>query len=234
MPRFIFRMTHYRNVERQMIDGRIYARNNPNGQPRYSICYDEIVHRRGAEQYTPNSVNLNHYVPFYFSPATAMAFAIKGGKVNFKTPGGEDLGPGSNEHVVFYICNPTRVHHAELEYWFTDIACNSGLAPNFSNDIQMIEEHVSWNLFDEPPKMGNIPEIGYNGACQWFHDRDEPLRYQNRKKERMAEFLVRDHFPVELIDCIVTKNDRIRTQVEHWVNVNGRNTNVYTKRGCFY
>ena len=192
------------------------------------------MHRRGVEQNTPTQVNINNYVPFYFSPATAMAFAIAKGRVNFKSPNGEDLGAGSNEQVVFYVCDPRRVHNMDLEYWFTNFACNSGLVPNFTDNIELLESHISWNLFDEDPRMGKLPEIGYDGTCSWFHDRDNPPRYQNRKKERMAEFLVRDHFPIELIECIVTKNDNIRTQVEQWITANGRNIDVYTKRGCFY
>ena len=234
MPRYIFRMTHYRNIEQQMIDGFLYSRNNLNGKARYSICYDEIVNRRGTEQFTPDLENLNEFVPFYFSPATAMSFTISQGNVIFKSPNGGSLGPGSNEHIVFYVCDPLQVHELGLKYWFTDIACNSGILPEFQNNIALLEEHISWDLFDDNPKMAHIREIGYNGVCSWFHDRDKPEKYQNRKKKRMAEFLVRDYFPIDLVKCIVTKSDRIRTEVEHWVDVNERNIDVLTKPGCFF
>ena len=234
MTRRIFRMTHFRNVEQHMADGNLYARNNPLGTAQYSICYDEIVQRRGTQIFTPKQQNINQYVPFYFSPCTGMALAIAGGYVKFTSPDGTVLGQSNNDDVVFYVCDPQEVHALNLEYWITDIGCNSGIPPLFSNDIEDLESHINWKLFDETDRMGRIPEIGYNGVCRWTHNRDEPPHHQNRKKERMAEFLVRDHLPVELIKCIVTKNDNVRTQVEQWVNANGRNIDVYTKRGCFY
>ena len=125
-----------------------------------------------------------------------MAFAISQGKVKFKNPNGDDFGPSRNEEVVFYVCNPDRVHNAKLKYLFTNIACNSALAPKFSDDIENLESHVNWPLFDEGPTMARIPEIGYSGACKYANNRDSPAKYQNRKQERMAEFLVGDHFPL--------------------------------------
>lgn len=234
MPRFIFRMTHYRNVEQHMADGMLYARNNPNGEPQFSICYDQIVQRRGTQIFTPNQQNINQYVPFYFSPCTGMALAIDRGGVDFRAPDGSFLQKSNSEDIVFYVCDPNRVRINNLEYWITNIGCNSGIRPEFSNDIGDLENHVNWKLFDERPRMGSIREIGYDGVCKYTFNRDNPPEHQNRMQERMAEFLVRDNFPIELVECIITKSDNKRTQVEHWASEFGRNINVFTKRGCFF
>ena len=234
MTRLIFRMTHFRNVEQHMADGNLYARNNPLGKNQFSICYDKIVQRRGTQIFTPNRQNINEYVPFYFSPSTGMALAIDRGGVKFTAPNGSDLGQSNSDDVVFYVCNPRNIHDQNLEYWISNIGCNSGIPPLFTDEIDNLDSHVNWGLFDEHPRMGRIPEIGYTGVCRYTFNRDNPPKHQNRMQERMAEFLVRDYLPVALIDCIITKNDDVRTQVEHWVSANERNINVYTKRGCFY
>ena len=188
MRRYIFRMTHFRNVERHMAEGSLYARNNPLGSAQYSICYNEIVQRRGTQISTPNGQNINEYVAFYFSPCTVMAFAISQGKVKFKNPNGDDFGPSRNEEVVFYVCNPDRVHNAKLKYLFTNIACNSALAPKFSDDIENLESHVNWPLFDEGPTMARIPEIGYSGACKYANNRDSQPNIKIASKSAWQSF----------------------------------------------
>ena len=217
-----------------MADGVLFARNNPAGQPQFSICYNEIVQRRGTQIFTPNGKDINQFVPFYYSPSTGMALAIDRGGVQFTDPNGTFISQSNSDDIVFYVCNPNRVHNENLEYWITNIGCNSGIPPKFTNDINDLESHVNWALYDESPRMGHITEIGYNGVCQYTFNRDNPPKHQNRMQERMAEFLVRDHFPIELVECIITKNDIVRTQVEHWVALNGRNIDVLTKRGCFF
>lgn len=234
MPRYIFRMTHYKNVQLHMIDGVLYSRNNPMGQVQYSICYKKIVQRRETQIFTPNGQNINQYVPFYFSPSNGMALAIHKGGVEFTAPDGTYMGQSNSDDIVLYVCDPQKVLEAGLEFWVTDIGCNSGIPPNFTNHFADLENHVNWELFDEYPRMAKIKEIGYEGVCKYTFNRDEPPKHQNRMQERMAEFLVRDNFPIDLVECIVTKNDNKRTEVEHCVRTSGRNIRVLTKPGCFY
>jgi len=46
--------------------------------------------------------------------------------------------------------------------------------------------------------------------------------------------MVKDFVPLELIDCIVTKNDAVKTRIEHWMNTSDFDIPVYSKPGCYF
>lgn len=218
-----------------MQDGEVRSKNHNETQLGHRTSYSDIVNRRGEAGFnTPCGRLVNDFVPFYFSPATGMAFTISRGNVPLVDPQGNNLGSASSEDLVYIVADPERVAKT-CPYWFSDIACNSvAQTPNYSDDIATLEDHIKWSLFDADDRMGRIPEIGYGGVCKWFLDSPRNVQWINRSKIRMAEFLVRDSFPVDLIECLVIKS----TKWEHWLREQirsvGRDIPIYVKPECFF
>ena len=163
-----------------------------------------------------------------------MAYTIHRGNVPLIDPSGQYLGPASPEDIIFMVADPLLVARNH-DFWVSDIACNSiAQTPNYSNIIGDLKDHINWKLFDEAPLVASIREINYQGVCKYFSDSDRNTECLNRKKIRMAEFLVRDSFPMDLVECFVIKS----TKWEHWLNShikqNNMNIPVYVNRGCFF
>lgn len=99
--RFIFRMTYGANIETYLAHGEIHSKNHPVAQHGYRTSFSEIVARRGGQEFlTPCRSNVNDFVPFYFSPSTAMAYTINRGNVKLLGPGDIDLGAASMDDMV--------------------------------------------------------------------------------------------------------------------------------------
>ena len=228
-------MTYGANIQRYLQDNEIRSKNHHDTQYGYRTSFLGIVQRRGGMDFnTPCTRNVNDFVPFYFSPATAMAYTINQGNVPLIDPTNQNVGYASSEDIVYIVADPQKVANAH-PFWFTDIACNSvAQTPNYSNIITNLGSHIDWGLFDDYPRMGTIDEIDYEGVCRWFHDNHRNVKWINRTKIRMAEFLVQDVFPVDLIECFVIKS----TKWEHWlteqIQLNGKNIPIYVKPGCFF
>lgn len=228
-------MTYGANIARYLQDGEVRSKNHQETQLGYRTSFSDIVDRRGGPGFnTPCGRLINDFVPFYFSPATGMAFTISRNNVPLVDPQGTNLGSADSEDMVYIVADPLKIANY-CSFWFSNIACNSvAQTPIFSNDINALESHINWSLFDDNDRMGLIPEIGYTGVCRWFHDNHSKLEWINRTKIRMAEFLVRDSFPVDLIDCFVIKS----TKWEHWlrqqVGLAGKSIPIHVKPGCFF
>ena len=228
-------MTYGANIARYLEDGEIRSKNHIEIQPGYRTSFSDIVNRRGGPGFnTPCGRSVNDFVPFYFSPATGMAYTISQGNVPLVDPQGENLGSVDSEDMVYIVADPLKVANY-CSFWFSDIACNSvAQTPNFSDDITTLESHIKWSLFDDSNRMGHIQELGYAGVCRWFHDNHSKLEWINRTKIRMAEFLIRESFPVDLIDCLVIKSTKWEQWLQQQITFAGRNIPIYVKRGCFF
>lgn len=234
-PRFIFRMTYYQDCARFFDDGELRSKHHHVGQPCHQTSYPDIVSRRGTQLATPCGRAINDHVAFYFSPMTAMAYTIHMGNVPLVSPDGVVLGKATMDDRVFFVANVEKIAKAGLPIWFSDIACNSlSPPPKYESDLAKIETHVDWSMFDDGYYTAQISEIGYSGVTRFFHDRDDPQRYANRSRKRMAEFLVRDAMPLSMFDCIITKTDWIKAQVESMMVGKGVALPVHVKTGCYF
>lgn len=227
-------MTYYRNLERYLADGAVYAKNSPCVQGGYRISFDEIVARRGTATFaTPCGSTVNDFVPFYFSPITKMAYSIHARNVDLKTASGESMGRASMEDVAYLVVDPGHLFASGRRCWFTDVACNSAIPPAYESVPAKLDSHIDWTLFDDSPYIAQITEIGYHGVCRWQQDRDEPIAYQQRSKKRMAEFLVKDHLRMDEVSCIVLKTDQHEREVRSWVAA-GASIPVLVKPNCYF
>lgn len=235
MPkRLIFRMTYIDNLEIYFRDQEIQAKNVRPIQPAHQISYAEINERRGDTYRTPNGEPINDYVPFYFSPSTAMAYSIHKENVSLIDPAGNNLGAANMDDIAFIICDPQKISDDNLDYWYTNIACNSGVPPIYKDDIIELESHINWSLFDDTPKMAIVTEIGYEGVCKYCSDSELKPEWHNRKQQRMAEFLIKDKFPMELAECIILKHDTKKLAVQEWIANASLDIPVFIKRDCYF
>ncbi|MDX1016377.1 DUF4433 domain-containing protein [Sinorhizobium medicae] len=234
-PRFIFRMTHYRDCARFFADKELRSKNHNHAQLCHQTSYASIVNRRGTDYQTPCGRAINDHVAFYFAPLTSMAYTIYMGNVDLIDPDGVAQGKATMDDRVFFVAGVDKFADSQLPFWFSDIACNSkSPPPRFDSDLSKIETHVDWSLFDDGYYAAAIPEIGYTGVTRYCGNRDDPVRYQDRGRRRMAEFLVRDAIPLTLFDCIITKTDWIKAQVESMMHGTGVDLPVLAKRGCYF
>jgi hypothetical protein len=235
VARFVFRQFHHTDIRTFLTDKEIRAKNHPKSQACHQTSHAGIVNLRGTDAFTiPGGGVVNDFVPFYFSPMTAFSFTINRGNVDVIAPDGKALGKSDASQRAFFVFSVDKLCAAGLEICFSDIALNSRAPlPNVINDLNQLSTHVAWELFDEQPRGGEIPEIGYVGACTWFHSRPAPAHHQLRSQKRMAEFLVRDAVPLELAECIVVENERVATQIRSEIEGSAFAIPVFTKPGCF-
>lgn len=236
MPRRLaFRLTYGANIATYLKDGEIKAKNNTPLQLGYRISDPSIVSRRGGISFqTPCGSNINDFVPFYFSPATAMSFKIHRGEVPLVDPAGVDCGAASMQDVTFIVCDPKVLQEVAEKIWFSNIACNSGIMPNYEDDLKSLESHIEWPLFDESPKMGRVPELNYEGVCSWFHNRDRPEKYMNRKAIRMAEFLCYGAVPMDAVEALVIKDEKWKDYLQFQVDRSNFDIPIIINSGCYF
>ncbi|BCA58616.1 hypothetical protein HMP06_1385 [Sphingomonas sp. HMP6] len=178
---------------------------------------------------------VNDYVPFYFSPLTGFTFTISRGNVDLRDPANTVLGKASDDERIFFVCAVEAFANTNLQYCFSDLALNTAAPmPKLEASIANLETHVAWPMFDDVPMKAQIPEIEYGGVCEYFASRASPQKYQNRSKQRMAEFLVKDAVPLSLVDCIVTKDQGMKHQLQLLMDASQWNIPILDKPGCFF
>ena len=117
-------------------------------------------------------------------------------------------------------------------HYVSDNACNSSALVRFGQGINDLNSLVNWKVFDETPLIAITPEIGYNGACQYFLDRDNE-RHSHRKSQRMAEFLVQDKFDFDLLECIIVFNEHSKKTIEQSPDFSKYSIPIYIKSKYF-
>lgn len=235
IARFLFRQFHHSDILTFLGDGELRSKNYHPPQACHQTSYQNLVALRGTSAFTlPGGGVVNDYVPFYFSPITAFSFTINRGNVDVVSPLGVNLGKSSATQRAFFVFSVDKLSAAGLYLCFSDVALNSlAPIPTVVDNLAQLQTHVSWDLFDESPLSGRISEIGYSGACSWFHNRPSPARHQIRSTKRMAECLVRNSVPISLTECIVVENALVGRQIEAAIAASPYKIPVYVKPGCF-
>lgn len=196
---WVYRIIHFENLEFILQNG-AYYRNNPNFPANYvNIGNPEIINNRDTipvERY-PNTM-VNDYVPFYFAVRTPMLY-------NIHTGYGVELHP---QHEIIYLCcNVGQITSSNLQWCFT----NGNAAQRFSdfhNDIAELE-NLDWHSITSTDFRDNNAD-------------GDP----GRKRKKHAEFLVRNHVPVEYIQSIVVFNQLRHDYVTELVTRNNLNITV--------
>lgn len=149
------------------------------------IGYQNIAHagaqgvRASKAVIDPPGGCIHDYVPFYFAPRSPMLMAINGGKV-------QGCHYRQSDIVHFELLVRTVVE-AKQDFVFYDRNATKDYSQAFT-DPHQLKDVIAWELLTEEPTL--------DGFCKYFHDRHEPERYIDRMERRQAEFLVKDHAPL--------------------------------------
>ncbi|WP_082925872.1 DarT ssDNA thymidine ADP-ribosyltransferase family protein [Xanthomonas nasturtii] len=236
MPkRFAFRQIDRRDLALILADREIRSKNHVYAQSCHQTSHAQIVGFRGTPAFSlPYGGVVNDYVQFYLSPVTAFSFVIHKGNVEVKSPAGDLLGMSSINDRLFLVVEVAEIYAHGFQACFSNYALNSmAPMPEVVAELGMLESHVKWPLFDESPMVAKIPEIGYEGVCQYFGDSPLPISRQNRKSARMAELLVKSTVPTDLIRCIVTPNETAYREALVLARAHGFGGSIINNPGCF-
>jgi hypothetical protein len=145
------------------------------------------------------------YVPFYFAPRSPMLYKLhKGGVPNYK--GGQD--------PLVYLVSSAEAVVAGASFVFSDGNCASAVT-QFASDLAQIESVVDWEVMN---------------ATMWANTADDP----DRKRRRMAEFLVHQRVPLGRLSGIVVRRDTMKAQVNKLLASNSIYLPVRTQPSWYF
>lgn len=146
------------------------------------------------------------YVPFYFATRSPMMFAIDNDGVPEYTEGLDPL--------VYLVTTPEQVEATGGLCVITDGNCASALT-EFSADLGELDELVDWSIMQE----------------MYWRNTDED---GDRRRRRMAEFLVHDQLPISAIQMIATRSETRLGEVEEIVKAAGVEISIVHRPGWYY
>lgn len=125
------------------------------------------------------------YVPFYYAPRSPMLSSIQFGNVP---------GVSSDQRRLVYLMSSTEAAYgAGLDCVFTD----GDAATAFTN------------FYDDPAKLAQVVDWPLMRARYWFNTAEDP----DRRRRRMAEFLVHRALPLELVAEIAVYDQSVASNV---------------------
>jgi hypothetical protein len=194
-PTLVFRLTHHRNLKFTLENG-LYCRNSEDCDPNYSdIGHKNLIDKRGSRNVPvePGGV-LNDYVPFYFAPRSPMLYSIHTGFVQGFN--------GAQRDIIYLVSSVQKVKEHKIPYVFTDGHAYE-LISNFYREESDLKR-IDWEIM---------------GAKYWNNTPDD----NDRKRKRMAEFLVYQFVPITCILAIVVFDDKMEktvNKIQHKFNTN--------------
>lgn len=204
----IYHITHIRNLCLILEHGCLWCDNEKAARQldTVSIAYQHIKRRR-AIRLVPvcRGGTLADYVPFYFAPRSPMLYTIYKGNVEGYTEG--------QGQVLHLVSSTERVAESGLPFTFTNGHAEM-LPSSFYEDLTDLDK-VDWEIMK---------------AIVW-RDTDEDGR---RKWRRQAEFLVHNHFPVDLIAGIGVISNKIADSVKQILAETGHQIPVAARPNWYY
>jgi hypothetical protein len=126
------------------------------------------------------------YVPFYFGPRSPMLYVIHKGSVPTYTEGQEPL--------IYLVSTVEAIAATGAACLFSDGNCASAITQVYS-DLALLDTAVDWVVMR---------------ARMWNDTADDP----DRKRRRMAEFLVHKQVPISCLTEITVRSAIIEQKVE--------------------
>ncbi|MDR3626810.1 MAG: DUF4433 domain-containing protein [Ignavibacteriaceae bacterium] len=205
-PTFIYRISHYRNLEFTLANG-LFCRNSDKCDPNYfNIGHKNLIDKRGNRNVPidPGGV-LNDYVPFYFAPRSPMLYSINKGNVQgFQ---------GTQNDIIYLVSSVQEIKASKIPYVFTDGHAYVEISQfyNTENDLRFVD----WVIM---------------GATYW----NNTVNDNDRSRRRMAEFLVYQFVPITCIFGIVVIDDIMETTVNEIQRKCNTNIKTYVKPKWYY
>jgi len=187
----IYHITHLENLRAIFAEGRLVSDRTmiERGGPEQAIGMSAIKRRRveRLEVTCHPGTRVGDYVPFYFCPRSVMLYVI---------------------HMA---------NHPELTYW-------GGQQPIVHLEADL-RRTVAWAEANGRRWAFSLANAGakYATFCSCLEDLDQldwaaiaatDFRHPDVKERKQAEFLVHDHFPVDLVERIGVHSEAVQARVE--------------------
>ena len=190
---YIYHVTHLRNLKSILESDCIWCDSEIKTRSieTQGIAYEAIKQRRARRPVpTCRQGYLSDYVPFYFAPRSPMLYAIHCGTV-------ENYQEGQSS-VLHLVSKVETVIEKQLPFTFTNGHAEM-MPTEFYESLDDIDK-IDWKLM----------------KAEFWNDTEDDI---NRKWRRQAEFLVHNHFPIELVAGIGVISEEIKSQVEEILRI---------------
>lgn len=117
------------------------------------------------------------------------------------------------EEIVYLVSKLEKVMETELSFAFTDGHALMQFSQVYNSPEDL--DKVDWEVM----------------RAVYWNDTPED---NDKKRRRMAEFLVYEHFPVEAIGLVAVKNEQKKRQVEQILSKFGKNIPVKVYENWYY
>jgi hypothetical protein len=121
---------------------------------------------------------------------------------------------GGQDPLVYLVSSAEAVAAAGIPFVFSDGNC-AATVTCFSSDLAQLESVVDWEVMR---------------AQIWANNADDP----DRRRRRMAEFLVHQRVPIGCLSGIVVRRDMMKDRVEELLASSGTNLPVRTKASWYF
>jgi len=201
-PIYIYRIVHWKNIE-YILNYGICCKDHPDRDPSYiSIGHNQLVKDRSDYPIPIEGYGtLGDYIPFYFWGHSPMLLMIANGYQGVEKHPQED--------IVYIVIDSARILEYGLQYVFTDRHAKRKVARFSINPDDLA--HLRWDIIK---------------SKDWKSTEDD----LERRDFKQAEFLVKYHIPVQLIETLVVKNMVKKLEIEEIVRKLGLAVNVVVAR----
>lgn len=186
--RKIYHFTDFSNILEIVANGGLHCDSYMHETPSLGFTECGEADIKAARRTKPVPVSpygyVGDYVPFYYAPRSPMMSSISYGKVPGYT---------NSKNLVYLVSDIESVYHSRLKWVCTDGNARSGLT-QFFNSWQDLDENTDWEVM---------------AARIWRNTETDG----DRRRRRMAEFLVREFFPLRLMSDIFVHNDKMAAKI---------------------
>lgn len=155
------------------------------------------------------------YVPFYFAARSPMMYKLWMGGVPSFT--------GDHRELVYFVTDVGSVLEAGLPFVISDRNAAVAIA-EFTTEVAALGD------LDATSPHSQFVDWPLMNARQWNSTPDDP----DRMERRMAEFLVHERAPLELMLGIAAYSEAQKATVKRLFEEAGRSVRVETRPGWYY
>jgi hypothetical protein len=214
----LFNFTHLDNVRAILGQASLLCdtRVRSEGLLKTEAGHQGIKERRRTRPVTcdPGGV-VADYVPFYFAARSPMMLKLRSGQVPTFTSDHRDL--------VYFLTTVDRILESGIPFVISDRNAAVAVA-DFSNDVTVLgdlTQTLPASTFVDWPLMN---QTYWNNTAE----------YPDRMERRMAEFLVHDNVPLDLVTGIAVHSENQRAKMEHLFEDAGRPVGIELRPDWYY
>ncbi len=186
MPRPVrlFHITAIDNLEMICQQGALLSKTR---SQQLGLQYNNIAHSgaqaaRAVKTVTDPPGGLVHeFVPFYFAPRSPMLSAIHNGRV-------QNCNYDQTDIIYFETTIEYALQNGLENFVFYDRNATLDYSQCFT-DLNQLASSVDWLTMTESPRL--------DGFCKYFMNTHANPRYVDRVEKRQAEFLIKEHVPLD-------------------------------------